>query len=337
MSYRLGIIGLGAIGDRIRKALNGLEAIQVYAVCDINANLAKQVAAEHGSINWYTDYRDMLRQDDLDLVYVAVPPKFHERIVLDTIEAGKHVFCEKPLANSVEEAYRMKKAAEQAGIIHAMHFPLNYSSSLTKFAQLIEEGYIGELRRINLVLHFPHWPRLWQQNDWVGGREQGGFVLEVGVHWIQALQKLFGRVEKVQSDLQFPADPSACENGIIAQMVLENGTPVFIDGLSSIAGVENIEFAVYGTKGTVLLRNWRTLLAGKNGEALQEVVTDDIAVNTLMAELAKALRGEVAELYDFGVGLEAQIVLEALRHPVHGEWQDLSELYSKYIGQDRTD
>lgn len=327
-TIKLGIIGLGAIGDRLMNILKNIEQIQITALCDIQAELAERTSRQYGDIPWFTEHQVMLQQAELDLVYVAVPPKFHEQIVLDVIAAKKHVFCEKPLANSVEEGVNMLKAARQAGIVHAMHFPLNYQAGLTKFAALIKEGYIGELRQVRLLMHFPHWPRLWQQNNWVGGKEQGGFVLEVGVHWIQALQKIFGRVAKVKSQLLFPQQADACENGIIAQMELEDGTPVLVDGLSQIAGAENIEFAAYGTEGTVLLRNWRQLQAGKKGESLSDIATDDVIPNQMLPEIVKAVQGKEAEIYDFVVGLHAQLVLDALRHPLDSEWKEID--YGKY-------
>ena len=85
-------------------------------------------------------------------------------------------------------------------------------------------------------MHFPEWPRAWQKNDWVGGREQGGFVLEVGVHFIQQTLKLFGEIHNIQTRLEFPEDPALCETGIIATAELADGTPVLIEGMSGIAG-----------------------------------------------------------------------------------------------------
>ncbi|WP_224654510.1 hypothetical protein, partial [Escherichia coli] len=79
--------------------------------------------------------------------------------------------------------------AKEARIVHAMNFPLNYGQAATKFAELINDNYIGKLRRLQLSMHFPEWPRAWQKTDWVGGRDQGGFVLEVGVHFIQQTLK----------------------------------------------------------------------------------------------------------------------------------------------------
>ncbi|MCT8137184.1 Gfo/Idh/MocA family oxidoreductase [Anaerobacillus sp. CMMVII] len=320
---QIGIIGLGAIGERLMQQFNGQDEIVVAGFCDTNETRLKEMAETYSVNKIFTNYQELIAVKEIDAVYVAVPPKYHEEIVLAAAKAGKHILCEKPLANSVEEAAHMLAAVEQTDLVHAMHFPLNYQASLQQFEALINEGYIGELRRINLKMHFPHWPRLWQQSDWVASREQGGYVLEVGVHWIQAIQRIFGSIKEVRSQLQFPDDPTLCENGIIAEMKLESGISILIDGLSNIGGEEHLEFAAYGTDGTVMLRNWRQLLGAKSGNDLAELPIHSGNGKNLMNEFVKAIRGEEAEVYNFTSGYSAQLVLEALRHPQHNDWQKL--------------
>lgn len=315
---RVGIVGLGAIGERLIQAFKPFTEIEVSAVCDIHADRAKQVSADLGGIKWYTQHTELLKQLDIDVVYVAVPPAFHHEVVLDTIQAKKHILCEKPLANSAEEAHSMLEAVEKAGVIHAMNFPLNYSSSTLKFARLIEEGYVGEVKRIGLKLHFPDWPRQWQQNAWVGGKEQGGFIMEVGAHFIQLIQRIFGPITQIQSELQFPGNPKACETGVIARMELDDGTPILLDGLSQIAGEEHLALTIYGTEGTISLENWRELKGAKLGETMKEISIEDVTPPLgLIENLIQAVQGNEAELYDFQVGYQVQLVLEALRNPDH--------------------
>jgi predicted dehydrogenase len=323
-NIHIGIIGLGAIGERLMKSFETRDDIVVSAFCDTSQTRLKEMAETFNVTNLFTAYNELLRITEIDAVYIAVPPKYHEEIVQASIKASKHILCEKPLANSVEEASRMLAAVQKTTLVHAMHFPLNYQASLQQFEKLVNDGYIGELRRINLKMHFPHWPRLWQQSDWVAGREQGGYVLEVGVHWIQVIQRIFGPVNEVRSKLQFPDDPSLCENGIIAEMKLANGVSVLIDGLSNIGGEEQLEFAAYGTKGTIMLRNWRQLLVAKSGEEFTEVAVTERSNLDLISEFVKAVHGQQAELYDFSDGYNAQVVLEALRHPLHDDWQKLN-------------
>jgi predicted dehydrogenase len=309
----IGIIGLGAIGQRLIKQFTNHTEVKIVAVCDRLESLARETADTLGAVRVYTDYQQLIADEKVELIYVAVPPKFHHQIVMDVLQAKKHILCEKPLANSLEEAKEMADTAKEAGVIHAMNFPLNYDKAATKLAELLEQNYIGKIRRLQLTMHFPEWPRLWQKNDWVGGREQGGFVLEVGVHFIQQTLKLFGDIQNIQTRLEFPSDPEKCETGIIATAELLDGTPVLIEGLSQIAGKEYIGFTAYGTDGILSLENWGELRGGKNGEGLEIIDVQDVKSKSLINELLKAVHGEVAELYDFEVGYRAQEVLEALR------------------------
>ncbi|HSU80721.1 MAG TPA: Gfo/Idh/MocA family oxidoreductase [Candidatus Angelobacter sp.] len=309
----IGIVGLGAIGQRLIKQFMAHSEVEITAVCDRLEALATETARELGGIQVYTDYNDLIADPSVELIYVAVPPKFHHQIVTDSLKSKKHVLCEKPLANSLEEAKEMAMLAKESGVIHAMNFPLNYEAAPTKLAELISQNYVGELRRVQLTMHFPVWPRLWQRNDWVGGREQGGFVLEVGVHFIQQILKLFGDVQTIQARLELPVDPEKCETGILATAELANGTPLLIEGLSHIAGKEYIGFTVFGTEGILKLENWGELKGGKNGEELNVISVEDSTPKSLINEIIKAVNGEEAEIYNFEIGYHAQKVLEALR------------------------
>jgi predicted dehydrogenase len=309
----IGIIGLGAIGQRLINQFRQHPKVEIVAVCDRLESLARETADALGGVQVYTDYSNLIADQRVDLVYVAVPPKFHHHIVMEVLKAKKHVLCEKPLANSLEEAKEMANAAKEADGIHAMNFPLNYDKASTKLAEMISQNYLGKLRRLQLTMHFPEWPRFWQKNDWVGGREQGGFVLEVGVHFIQQTLKLFGEIKNIQTRLELPNDPEKCETGIIATAELGDGTPVLIEGLSQIAGKEYIGFTAFGTEGTLSLENWSQLRGGKNSEELKVISLEESEPKRLIDELVKAVNGEEAELYDFEVGYRAQEVLEALR------------------------
>ncbi|MEN2767927.1 Gfo/Idh/MocA family protein [Ornithinibacillus xuwenensis] len=309
----IGIIGLGAIGQRLIKQFKEHSEVKIVAVCDQMESLVNETASSLGGVQAYTDHQDLIANDGVDLVYVAVPPKFHHQIVMDVLHAKKHVLCEKPLANSLEEAKEMAQASKEAGVVHAMNFPLNYESAATKFAELINEGYIGKLRRVQLSMHFPEWPRRWQRNDWVAGREQGGFVLEVGVHFIQQTLKIFGDLNNIQTRLELPADAEKCETGIMATAELHDGTPMLIEGISQAAGKEHIGFTAYGSDGVLSLENWGVLKGGRNGQEVSEISTDGQPFHRLINELVKAIKGEDAEIYDFEVGAKAQEVLEQLR------------------------
>ncbi|MBS8266773.1 gfo/Idh/MocA family oxidoreductase [Mesobacillus boroniphilus] len=310
---KVGVIGLGAIGQRLIRGFQEHPEMEIAAVCDSLQTRAKETAAELGGIPSYVDHQEMLEKTELDLVYVAVPPKFHHAVASDVLTKGIHILCEKPLANSVEEAESLLKQAQDAGVVHAMNFPLNYSAGSKTFEKLIKENSVGKLRRVQLKMHFPQWPRPWQQNAWVASKEQGGYVLEVGVHFIQQLQKIFGSVTVKDVQVQFPEDPQASENAILAILELSDGTPVLIDGMSQIAGKEEIAFTAYGDEGTLSLLNWGQLVGGKLGEEILPLNTDESLTDSLVDNLVKAIKGEEATIINFAAGYEAQVILEQLR------------------------
>ncbi|MES9683982.1 hypothetical protein CN514_11015 [Bacillus sp. AFS001701] len=310
---KVGIIGLGAIGQRLIPLFSNHQETKIVAICDTLEERVQETSSQLESVFTFTNHLEMLENTELDLIYVTVPPKYHYSVVSDVIAKGINVLCEKPLANSTEEALGLYTQAKEKGIFHAMNFPLNYNVGSKSFASLIKSGYVGDLKRIELKMRFPNWPRLWQQNEWVATKEQGGYVLEVGVHYIQQIQKIFGNLKVNTKHMQYPADPIASENGIIAFLELEDGTPVLIDGLSQIAGEEEIKFTAYGSKGTLSLVNWANLEGGKIGEPIQQIEADQTLADSLIDNLVKSLKGEEATIIDFSEGYKAQLVLEALR------------------------
>lgn len=316
MTIYAGVIGLGIVANRIIAQFKEHSEIQLSAVCDVDENRVHHYVQNNNQVQGFTDYHQLLDVPNLDLVYVATPPAFHADIVTAALKAGKHVLCEKPLANSLEEASEMLDVAKASGKVHALHFPLQYSGEMAEFEHLVRSGYLGELRRVEVVMQFPQWPRPWQQNAWVGGRKQGGYTLEVGVHFIQSIQRIFGPITDVTGTMSYPEDETACETSVLATGRLSNfaqgNVQVLFDGFSQAGGKERVELNAYGTEGTISLQGWGHLFAGKLGEELSKVEPEH-HTESLMTNLVQAIHGDEAALCDFQVGYDAQLVLEALR------------------------
>lgn len=321
--FRAGVIGLGIVSDRIIRQFQSQGDIAVTAVCDVAEDRVKAYVDTHSGVAGFTDYAAMLNGAELDLVYVATPPSLHSEIVCAALERGLHVLCEKPLANSMAEAERMLEVARASGRVHALHFPLQYSPEMQTFEQMYKAQFLGDLRRVEVVTQFPEWPRPWQQNAWVGGRKQGGYTLEVGVHFIQSIQRVFGPINDVVAHMTWPDDEQACEIGVLAMGTLtgvhaQYPVQVLFNGLSDAGGQERVELNAYGTEGTLSLHNWGTLLAGKRGETPQVVQSREAGKSaaaplSLVDNLVHAMQGKPAVLCDFQIGYDAQQVLEALR------------------------
>ncbi|MDE5415581.1 Gfo/Idh/MocA family protein [Alkalihalobacterium chitinilyticum] len=311
---KVGIIGLGVVGQRLIKEFRANPHTEIDAVCDVNKTLAAETADACGGVTALTDFEELVQRESIDIVYVAVPPAYHHAVVLAAIANGKHVLCEKPLANSLQEAEEMLAKAEQANVVHAIHFPLPYNAPFTTIKERVEKEELGDVRRISLKLHFDVWPRVWQQTPWIGTREQGGFIREILPHYLQMIVHMFGKVTKVDAQIEFPEDQEKSEIGLIARLTLENGLQVLVDGLVGQAEKEKIAFTIHGTNQTIALEDWRIVKQAQRGEELTIVEPSDLTPSPvdLIDEFVKAAEGEEAFLIDFKEGLLVQEVLESL-------------------------
>lgn len=314
---KAGIIGIGSLGYGMVDVFHNHPQLELISVCDINENVLRETADKF-QIEGYSCHKELLENSDIDMVYIAVPPKWHYQITMDSIKAGKHILCEKPLANSLEEAKMMLDRVNETKLVHAMNFPLNYVNNTRKFEELYQSGYIGNLRRVEVNMEFPVWPREWQQNSWINTREQGGFVFEVTGHFIQLIHRFFGLCTNITSQVELPDNPELPETGIIAHMKVQDGVPVIIKGISGTAGVEEqrLSLTAYGTEGTLSLVDLMKIKAGKIGEDFVELpVEKNHFWNDLLDQFVAAIEGKPHELFTFQSGYDVQEVLEALRTP----------------------
>jgi predicted dehydrogenase len=309
----VGIIGLGGVGERVLKEFMQHDEIRIVSICDNNIGRIGEFSSQYQGVSLHSDYKDVLKNDEIDLVYIAVPPKLHHEIALNAIKVKKHVLCEKPLANSLVEAEEMFAAAQESGVIHALNFPTFYRGEFNKLEQIVKDNMLGEITRIEVNTYFHEWPRPWQQNSWIASREQGGFIREVMPHYIQLIQYLFGAIYRIVSKVTYPSNPENCETAITAIAELEDRTPILFNGVSNIAMKELIHFTIYGTKGTVSLRNWNELYFGGENEIPQKV---DLPVENQLFQLidnvVRAIKGRDSILLNFEIGYEVQKVLEEL-------------------------
>ena len=148
----VGFIGLGRISDMHFPGYQTVENARVLAVCDVNEDLAKQRAKEYGIDRYYTDYREMLADPDIQAVEILTPHHLHEPMVLAAAEAGKHIALQKPMANSLESADRMLDAVKKAGVVFRVSDNYVFYPPVIKAREMIEAGAIGEPSNLSIKL-----------------------------------------------------------------------------------------------------------------------------------------------------------------------------------------
>lgn len=199
-------IAIGLVGTSYWSELLLLPALQshphaqVVAICGRNQERAEQLAANHQIPQVFADYRAMIQGADLDGLVIAAPDDLHHAIALEALDAGLHVFCEKPLAMNAQQAQEMAAAAEAAGVIHMVNFTYRWMPFFQHVHDLIGQGivgrvYHGEFRYLSDYGRSPEY-------GWRFDRTRANGVLgDLGSHVIDLARWLLGDIRAVQAQL----------------------------------------------------------------------------------------------------------------------------------------
>ncbi|MEU7468595.1 Gfo/Idh/MocA family oxidoreductase [Streptomyces sp. NPDC044984] len=166
-------------------------------ICGRDADAVRAAADRHGWAEAETDWRALVERDDIDLVDICTPGDSHAKIALAALAAGKHVLCEKPLANSVEEAEAMTRAAEEArarGQLAMVGFNYRRVPATALARRMVAEGRIGRLRHVRVAylqdwLVDPQFPLTWRLRREHAG---SGSLGDLGAHIVDLAQYLAG-------------------------------------------------------------------------------------------------------------------------------------------------
>ncbi len=154
---KLGIIGYGYWGPNLVRNFSETLETQVTAVADFDAQRLQLLNARYPAIQTTTDYRTLLSDPEIDAVAVATPVSTHFDLAMQALQAGKHVFIEKPLAETAEQAERLVAEADKRDLVLHVDHTFIYTGAVRKMRELVEKGEIGDLYyydsvRINLGL-----------------------------------------------------------------------------------------------------------------------------------------------------------------------------------------
>jgi predicted dehydrogenase len=160
----LGIIGLAGMGGVDAKTFNGLGE-NIAALCDVDSTILDKRGAEYPGARKYTDFRKMIENEKLDGVIVAVPDHNHAYISVYAMKHGLHVYCQKPLCQSVHEARVMARVAAETKVITQMGTQSSSEPRTLRTAELIQSGALGEITEIHMTTDRPIWPQGYDRPD----------------------------------------------------------------------------------------------------------------------------------------------------------------------------
>ena len=302
---RFGIIGCGRIAPKHAESIAALPDAELVAVCDIVPEHAQAFADKYKAVP-YTDYREMLKRADLDVVTIATPSDLHAPIGIAAAQAGKHVMVEKPMAMTLRSADELIKACQSAGVKLAVIHQNRFNKSIKLLRQALDNGRFGKLTHGQATVRWNRDDNYYAQAPWRGTKLQdGGVLMNQSIHNIDLLQWMFGPVESVFGYTSTYLRKIEMEDVGVAVLKFQSGAVGIIEAASTIYP-QNIEetLNVFGETGSVIV----------GGIAVNRIETWEFPDS--MAEQRKIFAAQESDppnVYGFGHREIIQDMLEAIR------------------------
>ncbi len=253
-AIRLGIIGCGRVSwERHHPALRRLPEFQVTAVCDLDQDRAARIGKLFGASRSFTSYRAMLEECELDAAAVLTQTAAHTETGVAVLEAGKHLFLEKPIALTAGDANRLIEARERSGRVAQVCFNLRWHRLIRQARELIRQGVVGQVKAIRSV--YTHDRTGETAPDWHRQLSLGGgVILNEGVHHYDLWRYLLDRSVRQVHVLSRPSSVYEDETSVISAS-LDGG--VLATGVFSFLSGPNSEVEVFGDRGRLLISLYR--------------------------------------------------------------------------------
>jgi len=224
--FKSAIIGCGAIFPTHGVSIKNCSRAELVAVCDKIPEKAKKIADKYGC-RFYTDYIEMLENEEIDVVHLCLPHYLHAPVAIECMKRGKHVVTEKPMSTDVESAQAMIDTAKECGVTLACIFQNRYNAG----TQLVRNMYLsGELGRVKGAKCFVTWKRTgtyYSNSDWKGtwDKEGGGVIIDQAIHTLDAVRYIMNSkpVEIDATIAHRSTEPVEVEDTAEGAILFDNG------------------------------------------------------------------------------------------------------------------
>lgn len=237
---------------------------RLVAIAGRNAEATAEAARRYGYEGYYTDWRKMLENDAIQVFDNGGPNDAHAEPCIEAAKAGKHVFCEKPLARTAEEAKSMLDAVQKAGVKHMVAFNYRFVPAIMQAKKLIESGALGRIFHYRAVylqewIIDPNFPKIWRLDKKVAG---SGALGDLGAHIIDLARFLVGEPKAIMGMTKtFIEERPLPEGGrgkvdvddaFVSLFEFENGAIGTLEASRFCQGRKNHEvLEINGEKGTI--------------------------------------------------------------------------------------
>ena len=265
---KTGIIGCGAIFPMHADPVSRNAQAKLACVCDVDIQKAAAAAKRYGC-HAYSDYREMLAREQLDIVHICTPHYLHADMAVDALQAGCHVLCEKPMALTREDSRRMLRAAQDAGRRLGVVYQNRFNPGSLLIKRTLDSGALGKIHGARMQVYWHRDAAYYAQADWRGTWEQegGGVIINQSIHTLDLMRWLIGEpVLDVQANLSNRMHPEIeVEDTAEGVIRFANGLNALFYATVNNCRDEDIELHLTCEKGIAVLRAARADIAFSDG------------------------------------------------------------------------
>lgn len=268
---RVGVIGLGRIGlVHARNIAKAVPEAKLIAVCDIKEELVENTAKEL-EVGAFHEYQQILENSHVDAILVVTPSDKRTEVVMDAVKAGKHVFCEKPIATTLEQAKRMVDVIEKSGIKFQVGYMRKFDPAYSEAKRMIEEGRIGDPVVFTAISKDPFPPPEWACDP----KRGGGLYIDMHSHdfdlarWFMKdeIKRVYAEDGAlVYKDFKLSTWIDNC----IITMKFQRGSLGVINGSFSSGYGYDVRTEIQGTEGAIMVGEirWRPVILCKSSSGV---------------------------------------------------------------------
>lgn len=251
-----GIIGIGNVSTIHAKCIQQLEGSELIAVCSRSEQKAKKASQEYG-VPYYTNFMNLVKQDDIDVVSICTPSGMHLEPAIATAEVGKHVIVEKPIEITLNRADKIIDTCQKANVKLAVIFQNRFGKAVQILRKAVQDNMLGKLILGDAYVKWHRTQEYYDTGGWRGtlNGDGGGALINQSIHTIDLLQWIMGRVKTVCGKIRTFTHEIEGEDLGLALLTFENGAMGVIEGSTSVYPGFPERLEIHGEKGTVILES----------------------------------------------------------------------------------
>lgn len=246
---KIGIIGAGGIVEAAHLPAYKKASLPIYAITDINLARAESLAQKFGIPKVFQTAEELLADESIEVVDIAVPASEQPALLMAALEAGKHVLAQKPLATSVEAAQQMANLAAETGLKVGVNQQLRFDEGMAAAHMMVERGWIGEISGFTISVNLDTPWHLW---DWAKDMPRLEIMVH-SIHYHDVVRWFFGNPSRVFAAAGKTAgqDPIG-ETRTVSTYTFDNGVVALVNANHvNIGGDNQAEFRIDGSAGSI--------------------------------------------------------------------------------------